>query len=501
MTKQSNHTDACQFRFVDSAGATTTSTRFAQHLLADSIQSISAELAEAIRAEQNWRQNYQRYFLAAAKFEFADRNQGFDFASAALSIMGARIQAADGNSLGELANSGFRKPGLVHTLSIKGQGQAQSYWPDKPHPLISQARNWNDRGYAEADVVNAFEYLQNNPSLPIASDLLIALAGNAELAATKDWLSLGGRVAVIARQNEATWLDLIQHARGSAGELLIPVAAETQLSHSASDKDLAGAAGIDFVNQIEASASWIHELSRIENRVVLASFAYVGGSKQIIAQAAQDALIAVASENIAKSKLALSYLATPLDVVVADSALAEKQFAAYAIRTTPEKIRDVIFSRFGSLKPASPTVHQGSKDSFTIFDASSVRQGPSYLLAKHSEKWRALVSARRGNLVSFTVAPPATTRSVLSVKILNKTYRGLKNFAVEPFDAKVTRRAMALILLRNLHDPASPAAPQNSLGNPVAMVSATAIHGGIWRLGYHPDSIWVAATLFGWLSN
>ena len=501
MTKQSNHTDARKFRFVDSSGATTSSTGFAQQLIADSIQSISADLADSIRAEQNWRQNYQRYFLAVAELEFADRNQGFDLAVAALTALGSRIQDSDGTSISDLARAGFGKTGLVQTHMIRGEGLAQSYWPDRSQTLVSQAKQWHDRGYAEADVVSAFEFLQQNAELPIAGDLLIALAGNAELAATKEWLSLGGRVAVIARQNEATWLDLIQHARGSAGELLIPVAAETQLSHSASDKELAGAAGIDFVNQIEASASWIHELSRIENRVVLASFAYVGGSKQIIAQAAQDALIAVASENIAKSKLALSYLATPLDVVVADSALAEKQFAAYAIRTTSEKIRDAIFSRFGSLKPASPTVHHGSKDSFTIFDASSVRQGPSYLLAKHSEKWRALVSARRGNLVSFTVAPPATTRSVLSVNILNKTYRGLRRFAVEPFDAKVTRRAMALILLRNLHDPASPASPQNSVGNPVALVSATAIHGGIWRLGYHPDTIWVAATLFGWLTK
>jgi hypothetical protein len=487
------------FHFADDRGNRISSTEFAKFLLAKSLDACDPALAASVRSEGNWRKNYQRYFLATSKIEFANRNRGFDLASSALATMGAQIIREDGASLSQLAQIGFGQRNLVHTIRVKGGSVAQRFWPEADNALPEVADSWAQQGLAEDDVVRAFEFLHRNPSLPIADDLLIALAGNAELAPTRDWLSMGGRVAVVARPNPKAWQELIAHARSTAGELLICVDSSVSISSTASDEEIAAVAGLNFVDQVAEVASWVHDLSRNENRIVISSNAYVGGSKQIIAQAAQDAIIGVASDNIARAKLALSWLATPLDVVVADASIAEKQLAAFDIRSFAEKVRDAIFAPWGQLKPAQPELVDSPNGKFTNFDASSVRQGSSYLLAKHSEKWRALVSARRGNLTSFTVAPPATTRSVLRVKVLEKTYRGLGAFGIAPFEATAARRAMALILLRNLHDPASPAAPQNSAKSPVAMVSATAIHGGIWRLGYHPDSIWVAATLLGWL--
>ena len=111
-----------------------------------------------------------------------------------------------------------------------------------------------------------------------------------------------------------------------------------------------------------------------------------------------------------------------------------------------------------------------------------------------------MVAARQGNLVSYTVAPPAATRSVLSVKVLNYTYKGLARFGVYPFSAAATRRVMALLLLRNLNDSTSPAAPANS-GNQVRLVSATSVHGATWRLAYRSESIWVVATVLGFFSR
>jgi hypothetical protein len=501
MTEKTINTDARAFRFVDSRGAETSSTGFAKELLADAVENIDSKLAEAMRSEPNWRKTYQGYFLQIGRLEFIDRNIGFDLANSALGLLGSRIVDRDGASLASLAAGGFAQRGLVQTMRITGSAKPERYWPNANETLVELAEGWHSRGLAEADVVSAFGFLQQNSNLPIAQDLLIALAGNAELAATKDWLSLGGRVAVVARQNQSAWQELIAHARNTAGTLLIPVSAESSITNIKTDEELSRIAGLNFVEQIEATASWVHELSRTEDRIVLASFAYVGGSNQIVAQAAQDCIVAVASENLPKSKVAISYLATPLDVVVADESLAQKQLAAFDMRSMRERLRDWFWQRIGHLVAARPELQQTAKDPFTIFDASASRQGPSYLLAKHSEKWRALVSAKRGNLVSFTVAPPATTRSVLGVKIIENTYRGLARFGVEPFDASVARRSMALILLRSLHDPASPASPKNSVGNQVALVSATAIHGGIWRLGYHPDSIWVPATLLGWITK
>jgi len=489
------------FFFTNASGERVNSTEFAKSLLASATEPCDAKLANSIRDEGNWRKNYQQYFYAVGRTEFADRNSGFDISKSGLDQLGSLIVNQSGQSLSALAKAGFAAKALVRTTRIKGEGVPLSYWTESKQSLSALANTWHERGLAEADVVAAFEFLEQNPGLPIAGDLLVALAGNAELSATRDWLSLGGRVAVIARPNPTAWRDLIEFARTSAGELLIPVSSRHQIPSDSTDEQISDIAGLNFVDDIEQTASWLHDLSRLDSRLVLASYAYVGGSKQIIAQAAQDALISVVCENLAKAKVALSWLATPLDIVNAEPALAEKQFAAYAIRSAAEKARDAFWSLFGQLKAAAPETIVDGAEPFAIFDASSVRQGSSYLLAKHSEKWRALVAARQGHLTSFTVAPPAKTRSVLRVKILEKTYRGLWRFGVEPFSAAATSRAMALILLRNLHDPKSPAAPQNSAKSPLAMVSATAIHGGVWRLGYHPESIWVQATVLGWFAT
>ncbi len=489
------------FFFTNASGQRVNSTEFAKSLLATAAEPFDAELANRIRAEGNWRKNYQHYFYAVGRIEFADRNAGFEISRSGLDQLGSLLVNQHGQSLNGLAKAGFAAKALVRSIRIKGEGVPQRLWAESNDSLSAVANTWHERGLAEADVVNAFEFLEQNPELPIASDLLVALAGNAELSATRDWLSLGGRVAVIARPNQRAWRELIEFARTTAGELLIPVSSTRHFSSDSTDEQIAEAAGLNFVDEIEQTASWLHDLSRLDSRLVLASYAYVGGSKQIIAQAAQDALIAVACENLAKAKVALSWLATPLDIVNAEPALAEKQFAAYAIRSAVEKARDGFWSLFGQLKAAAAETVVDGAEPFAIFDASSVRQGSSYLLAKHSEKWRALVAARQGHLTSFTVAPPAKTRSVLRVKILEKTYRGLWRFGVEPFSASATSRAMALILLRNLHDPKSPAAPQNNAKSPLAMVSATAIHGGVWRLGYHPESIWVPATVLGWFAK
>lgn len=494
---QSNFTDARAFHFVNQTGAAVNSTEFAKSVLSQAVAAHEPELARRINAESNWRGGYQAYFKELAALEFADRNQGFDIANLALSKLGTQIVDQTGDSLQALAQQGFASRNLVQTFRIRGAGAPEGYWPGGA--MVDAATGWVARGLAEPDVAKAFDFLEQSPALPIASDLLIALAGNAELAATRDWLSLGGRVAVVARPNRTAWHSLIEHARSSAGELLVCVDARNELPSAATDEQIAAVAGLNLVDDIDLVASWVHALSRTEDRVVLASYSYVGGSKQIVAQAAQDSIIEVASSNIARAKLALSYLATPLDVVSCNAEIANKQFAAFDLRGKLEKWRDAFLKPFSMLIPADPKTVDAKTGNFAIFDASSSRQGSSYLLAKHSEKLRAIVAARRGNLVSFTVAPPARTHSVLDTKILEKTYRGLPSLGVEPFTAAETRRAMALLLLRNLHDENSPAAPANSISDPIAMVSATAIHGGIWRLGYRPESIWVFATLLGLL--
>jgi hypothetical protein len=487
--------DRVKFSFRDQQGNQVGSSDFAKQVLAAAVQSTDAVLARDILAESNWRKNYQSYFLRLSAIEFGDRATSLEVMQSALSAMTAQIKNQDNNSIAELAVTGFATSNLVETIEISGTAPTENRWPGANQNLYQLAADWVARDLAEPDVFEAFKFLDANPTVRPAGDLLFALAGNAELSGAKDWLSLGGRVAVVARPNPAAWQLLIEHAQRSAGTLLIPV-----LRASSSDGSLAERAGLDLVQDVAAIASWLHHVSRSESRVVISSYAYIGGSNQIIAQAAQDSLIAAASAHLAKSKLALTWLATPLDVIVVGPEVLASQNSKLAGRSGAVRMRDLFWRMFGQLQPGQNVPLDTTSGAACLFDASSVRQGSSYLLAKHSEKWRAMVAARQGNLVSYTVAPPAATHSVLSVRVLNYTYRALDRFDVHPFSAQATSRALALLLLRNLNDPASPAATNNS-GDQVALVSATAMHGGTWRMAYRPDSIWVVATLLGVFSR
>lgn len=483
-----------KFSFMDAQGKPLGSTDFAKQILASAAQLADPNLAQDIAAETKWRKNYQRYFLRFSELEFANA-RSMDVMQSALNALTGQIRNENKQSMIDVARQGFASAGLVQTIEIGGHSTTEARWPVKVASLEVIADDWVRRGLAESDVASAFRFLDQHPDVAPGGDLLFALAGNAELSSAKDWLSLGGRVAVVARPNAAAWQLLIDHAKNTSGTLLVPV-----LSSRGSAGELSQLAGLDLVQDIEAIASWLHDLSRKESRLVLSSYAYVGGSNQIIAQAAQDALIAVASANIVKSKLALSWLATPLDVVVGDVSIYADQLAKHRSRGFVARTRDAFWGIFGEVaKPAAKLIEVGTSRAAS-FDASSIRQGSSYLLAKHSEKWRAMVAARQGNLVSYTVAPPATTRSVLRVKILNYTYKGLARFGIYPFSAQATRRVMALLLLRNLNDPSAVAAPANS-SNQVALVSSTAVHAGTWRTAYQPDSIWVVATVLGFFSR
>jgi hypothetical protein len=194
--------------------------------------------------------------------------------------------------MAELAVNGFATANLVDTVEITGTAQTLKRWPGANQNLSQLAADWVARDLAEPDVLEAFKFLDANPNVRPAGDLLFALAGNAELSGAKDWLSLGGRVAVVARPNPAAWQSLIEHAERSGGTLLVPV-----LRARSTEGSLAERAGLDLVQDVEAIASWLHQVSRSASRVVIASYAYIGGSNQIIAQAAQDALIAAASKD------------------------------------------------------------------------------------------------------------------------------------------------------------------------------------------------------------
>ena len=116
------------------------------------------------------------------------------------------------------------------------------------------------------------------------------------------------------------------------------------------------------------------------------------------------------------------------------------------------------------------------------------------MFAKRTQRWRAYLAAQRGISVSYQISPPASTWSVLSHRILHATYAGGPKFGLIPLDNEVARAASAAVLVADVLQRAH----SNRMGESmVAIHQETAIHGGLWRVAYRPNSIWVPATILG----
>lgn len=444
------------------------------------------ELQSKIKQITNWRKQYQDVYREITRAEGSDKNAAFAIADSALKAIAEGIRDENGTSLSDLVKTAASSRDQVITIEIAGHGKSEAVSiAGEQGPFWSIAQRWVTQRVAEPGLIDAFKYLDENPNLAIDQDLLIALAGSAEFAPTSEWLRWGGKVAVVARPNPQRWLSLIAEARKSGGTLLVPVKRTSLQSndHALTDEEISKLAGLDLVEDTGLIASWLMKLStKSAERLVIGNYAYAPGSKQILAQAAQDALTNLMCEMLPKKRLAIAWLGTPLDSFNLDPELNKSNFENYISRSPIAKLRDLFFKPFGLLqKPTSDP---------SLFDATSNRQGPSYILSKRSERWRAMVADRQGITVSFAIAPPARTRSVLNYKVLEATYRGGPSFGIFPFEVATAKSAMAALLLRNLHDPRAAG---------IADSPRTAVHGGTWRMAYFPDSVWIAATLLGFL--
>jgi hypothetical protein len=126
-----------------------------------------------------------------------------------------------------------------------------------------------------------------------------------------------------------------------------------------------------------------------------------------------------------------------------------------------------------------------------ICDSLVAQQGPNYALAKRLQRWRAAVARANGIPVSFTVAPPTRTRSVVKNRALAAAYAGAHVFGVEVFEPSTSNALMAGLLVHDLHNPLP---PQDHVWQEEAHAAA---HGGLWRTAYAPRSALGLAALIG----
>lgn len=472
------------------------STAFAIELIRRSASGDS-ELSEIISANsqlstaEQWRKNYQRAFARLTCLE-AQEN-GVALQRELLGNLHQLVADASGATLTQLT-SGSAVTGAqrVITVVIRGDGEVV--------PLATVGAPTADamieHRLAEPGIKPLLENFDarvvHDPELAnlVQSELLVAIGANAELSLAPEWLGIGGTLVAVARPNFHKWAKLIETARTSAGTLIVPVLAsrvDGQNLAELDDYSIAEIAGLELEDDLTAITNWLIEQANENSqaRLNLLGTIYAPGKKQILASAAQDALIAAVLAELGQQRATVGWLATPLDSVLLPATFGQQIARAYAARSLATRIRDAFWQLFGGLKPANFAHCSGVGDA-VIADFSAQRQGSSYLLAKRIERWRASVAAAEGFKVWYQVTPAAITHSTVSHKVVRAAYRGARQLGVTAFEPWMLRDLLCAVFIGQLVEAET------------RVDSNTAIHGGIWRLPYNPQTVWKPAALMGW---
>jgi hypothetical protein len=456
-------------------------------VLTAAVSSSNPELAATLAKQPDWRKTYQGAFASVARTEFSTSFSMIDVATKGLEEFEKRIATESGELLIDVVRNAWRtNRDLVATVVIKGLEQFQV-------PRVLGEENLEQmvaKHIAEAGIVSA---IKNMDATTIKNDLLIALAGGAEYSPSRMWLDWGGSVAIVARPRVDLWRELIARARKSAGTLYVPVL-KSKLNgidaQTLSDEELAKVAGLDLVTDFAAIAGWLSALARSETRrLVLGNYAYAPGAEHIKVQAVQHCLGRVMTESLPKTRVVLTWLATPTDSHVVPAEFADDIKARFSSRSGFTKFRDFFYGAKEN-KPVLFTNANGLE--LAVIDPTSSVQGSSYALAKRVQRWMAYQQQVADRKVIYTVLPPAYTDSVLSHRILRASYHGAPHFGLFPCKTDIAVSLAACLLLSELNSPVS-----IDKGNPTAIYSHLAVHGGLWRSIYKPKDLWRVATVRG----
>lgn len=462
---------------------------FAHSVLAN----LSAQHGINLGQPNDWRENYQRVFAHLAALEALDTKAYLQ--RQILDLIQTEICDESGRSLENQVAAGFaaadRKDTQLALESIEGNGNTS--------PLATigtaTAENLIDHELAEKGILadlSSFDLMVAQERLDdeLANTVFVAIGANAELALTEELLALGAHVVAIARPNQDKWPRLIEFAAASAGTLSFPT--------------FEGKPGLALDNQVELIAEYLGRVLSLhpDKRIVCLGFVYAPGSAQIIASAAQDALISAVADNVGVDRFMAGWLATPLDSYCVQLELLGMQQQAFANRGIGVRMRDAVVglsaaraeSAFKGVMGANVTESELTRLGLTVLDFSARRQGSSYLLAKRIERWRAAELVSRGYKVWFQVTPAAQTNSTLRYKFVRAAYRGLARLGVVTFEAWMLRDLLTASLLGRMGEKFE--AHKGSDFN-LARYEDTAIHGKLWRLPYRLEPVWRSSFLFG----
>ncbi len=453
-------------------------------VVADALREVDPVGATAAERETSWRQGYLPHFRRLVEAGLPSAASAGEIAAAGLTSVHARMRWAGPEGAEEPLAAAFDLPPrdlVTETVRGGGRREGRLVLPYRGQRLEGDAlrrqlADWVARGVVEPGLDDVVEDVLAHPEWLDLDDLsIVVLGAAAEMGPLRSLLRWGADVAAVDLPRPELWSPLLANADRYAGTLRFPA--------RPGPGDLAHRAGADVLHDLPSVAGWVESLP---GPLVLGNYVYADGATNVRVGVAVDALTEWVRGR--RGDVALAGLATPTDVFAVPDEAVAASVEAYATRRVSRVLRAPLRTLSGGRllrRNYVPGVSPGLNDSVVL------QQGPNYLLAKRLQRWRASTARAEGATVSFTVAPPTRTRSVLKSRALAAAYAGAHRFGIEVFEPATSNTLMAAKLVHDLRT----GAPAHA--HPWQDEAYAAAHGGLWRGAYDPRSALGLAALLG----
>ncbi|WBB68748.1 hypothetical protein [Micromonospora sp. WMMD812] len=468
---------------------TRSTTALGRAVVVDALRAVDPVGARSAEHETNWRHGYLGHFRRLVEAGLLSHDAAVTIARDGLASLHSRMRVVgdDGReaALDEVFSTPDAQPPLG-TATVTGDGpvERELSLPYRGQRLRGDDLRrrldaWVTAGVIEPSCAEAVGTVVANPDwLDLRDQRIVVLGAGAEMGPLTSVLRWGGEVVAVDLPRPDIWRRLLQTTRRYGGRLHLPLPPDTGADDD--DQALARHAGADLLHRLPQVAEW---LRGIDGRLVLGNYVYADGATNVRVAVAVDALTRHLQER--RDDVALAFLATPTDVFAVPAEAVRHAEQGYAHRGAARRALRVLSAGRLLHRNYPPGADPGINDSLVP------QQGPNYALAKRLQRWRATVAREAGARVSFTVAPPTRTRSVLRNRALAAAYAGAHRFGIEVFDPATSNTLMAALLVHHLRA-GGPASAQ-----PWQDEAYAAAHGGLWRVPYAPRSALGLAVLLG----
>ncbi|MBY8875784.1 hypothetical protein K7640_28555 [Micromonospora sp. PLK6-60] len=469
-------------------GGTRSTTALGRAVVADALRAVDPVGARAAEHETNWRHGYLGHFRRLVEAGLLSRDAALTIARDGLDSLHTRMRylPADGPevALDQACELPDEEPLATATVTGAGEVRRELALPYRGQRLRGDDLRrrldaWVDAGVIEPSCAQAVRAVQANPDwLDLRDQRIVVLGAGAEMGPLPSVLRWGGEVVAVDLPRPEIWRRLLRTAHRYGGRLHLPVRPGTPTDDDAA---LAAGAGADLLHRLPQAAAWLRDL---DGRLVLGNYVYADGATNVRVATAVDALTVHLAGH--RPDVALAFLATPTDVYAVPGEAVAHAERGYADRGLARRSLRLLSGGRLLHRNYPPQADPGINDSLVP------QQGPNYALAKRLQRWRAAVARDAGSTVSFTVAPPTRTRSVLRNRALAAAYAGAHRFGIEVFEPATSNTLMAALLVHDLRTGGGPAQP-----HPWRDEAYAAAHGGLWRVPYAPRSALGLAVLLG----